>query len=95
MLYMVIENFRNADPAPIGERFRLRGRMLPEGLIYHASWMDSKGGRCFQVMETQDPALLTTWIKNWDDLIDFEVIPVQTSAEFWSNFRAAEPMAGP
>jgi hypothetical protein len=85
MLYMVIEHFRSANPAPIGDRFKFRCGMLPEGLTYQASWIDQKNARCFQVMETQDPALLTAWIKNWDDLIDFEVIPVQTSADYWSN----------
>ena len=85
MLYMVIEHFRNGDAKPIGERFQLRGRMLPEGLTYQASWIDAKNARCFQVMETQDPALLTAWIKNWDDLVEFEVIPVQSSGEYWSK----------
>ena len=85
MLYMVIEHFRNGDAKPIGERFQLRGRMLPEGLTYQASWIDAKNARCFQVMETRDPARLTAWIKNWDDLVDFEVIPVQSSAEYWSQ----------
>jgi Protein of unknown function (DUF3303) len=85
MLYMVIEHFRTADPTPIGDRFKTRGRMLPEGLRYEESWIDPKNARCFQVMETQDPALLTAWIKNWDDLIDFEIIAVQSSAEYWSK----------
>jgi len=85
MLYLVIEQFRNSDPTPIGNRFKTRGRMLPDGLTYQASWIDPKDARCFQVMETQDPALLTSWIKNWDDLIDFEITPVQSSAEYWSK----------
>jgi hypothetical protein len=25
------------------------------------------------------------WIANWSDLVDFEVIEVQTSADFWAN----------
>jgi hypothetical protein len=51
MLFMVIEHFKNADPKPIGERFNHIGRMLPDGLTYHASWVDVTGTRCFQVME--------------------------------------------
>jgi uncharacterized protein DUF3303 len=85
MLYMVIEYFRNGDATPIGDRFKSRGRMLPEGLTYQASWIDPKNARCFQVMETQDPALLTAWIKNWDDLVEFEIIPVLSSVEYWSK----------
>ncbi len=38
-------------------------------------------GTCYQVMETDDRALLDAWIANWTDLVDFEVIPVMTSAE--------------
>lgn len=85
MLYMVIERFRNSDWRPIGERFQRSGRMLPEGLTYHSSWVDSCGGRCFQIMETARPELLKTWASRWDDLIDFEMVPVETSAEFWAR----------
>ena len=87
MLYMVIETFRNANPVPIGERFKSRGRMLPEGLTYQSSWIDPKNARCYQVMEAQDPALLTAWTKNWDDLVDFEIIPVQTSGDYWAQYH--------
>ena len=29
MQYLVIERFRNGDPAPVYQRFRERGRMAP------------------------------------------------------------------
>jgi hypothetical protein len=86
MLFMVIERFKNGDARMVGERFRQSGRMLPEGLTYHASWVDSSGTRCFQIMEAPHPELLNTWISRWNDLIDFEVVPVLTSAEFWAQF---------
>jgi hypothetical protein len=85
MLFMVIEHFKNADPKPIGERFERSGRMLPDGLTYHASWVDVTGSRCFQVMEATHRELLDAWISRWDDLIDFEVIPVLFSADFWAK----------
>jgi hypothetical protein len=50
MLFMVIEYFKNDDPKPVGERFRQSGRMLPEGVIYLASWIDAPNSRCFQIM---------------------------------------------
>jgi hypothetical protein len=84
---MVIENFKEGDARAIGERFKQSGRMLPEGLIYQASWVESTGVRCFQVMETADPELLKTWVSRWNDLIDFEIVPVETSAEFWTQTR--------
>jgi len=54
MLFMVIEDFKHGDPNPIRERFVRDGRMLPEGVIYHASWVDPAESRCFQVMEAKD-----------------------------------------
>jgi hypothetical protein len=80
-LYMVIERFKNSDPLPVYRRFRERGRMAPEGLNYIASWVDDAPGRCFQIMEAPDRALLDQWMANWNDLIDFEVHRVITSKE--------------
>ncbi|HZS69877.1 MAG TPA: DUF3303 family protein [Burkholderiales bacterium] len=81
MLFMVIEHFRPGRAAEIYRRFREHGRMAPDGLRYVASWVDLKYERCFQVMETDDPALFNEWSANWDDLVDFEIVPVRTSAE--------------
>jgi Protein of unknown function (DUF3303) len=83
VLFMVIESFR--DRALIGERFARQGRMLPDGVAYHASWVDTDGTRCFQVMEAPDREALQGWISRWDDLVDFEVIPVLSSGDFWSR----------
>jgi len=85
MLFMVIERFKNSDATAAGERFRQSGRMLPEGVVYHASWMDAAGSRCFQLMEAPDLASLGLWTDRWADLVDFEIVPVLTSAEFWDG----------
>jgi hypothetical protein len=77
--YMVIEHFR--DAAAVYRRFRDRGRLAPDGLVYLSSWVDEKLERCYQVMETQDPHLLDEWMANWNDLIDFEIYLVLTSQE--------------
>ena len=79
-LYLVVEHFRGHEVA-VYRRFRERGRQLPEGLRYVSSWVQSDFARCFQLMETEDPALLDEWISHWKDLADFEVQPVMTSAE--------------
>lgn len=85
MLFMVIERFKPDSLKQIGERFRRRGRMLPEGVAYHASWVDSAGTRCFQIMDAPQRELLDLWISRWDDLVDFEIVPVETSADFWAE----------
>ena len=81
LLYMIIENFKNQDPVPVYRRFRDRGRMAPAGLRYVSSWVDEKLERCFQLMETEDRKLLDEWIGNWNDLVDFEIYPVISSAD--------------
>lgn len=85
MLYMVIEHFKNGDADAIGKRFKLSGRMMSEGVIYHASWVDVTGTRCYQIMETPDLELLKAWMSRWDDLVEFEIVPVTTSYDFWAK----------
>lgn len=80
-LYMIVEHYKNGDAAPVYQRFRERGRMLPEGLAYITSWVDQKLERCYQLMEADNPSLLDEWIECWNDLVDFEVYPVMTSQE--------------
>jgi len=83
VLFMVIETFR--DTRLVKQRFERCGRLLPEGVVYHASWIDPAAKRCFQIMEASGPELLKEWTGAWDDLIDFEIVPVLASAEFWSH----------
>lgn len=85
MLYVVIERFKDSDAKPIGKRFKLRGRTLPEGVTYHDSWIDLAGTRCYQIMETANAELLGAWIRRWEDLIEFEIVAVLPSADFWAK----------
>ena len=81
MLFMVIEHFRPGRAPDVYRRFRDRGRMAPAQITYVSSWVDLEFSRCFQVMEADSEDQLREWTVNWDDLIDFEIIPVRTSAE--------------
>lgn len=87
MLFMVIERFRAGNPDAVGERFRARGRMMPEGagVEYVTSWMAADGSCCYQLMQSPDRDALDPWIARWNDLVEFEVLPVQTSAEYWAE----------
>jgi len=78
---MVIERFRGGDALPVYRRFRDYGRLAPEGLKYVASWVTDDFRRCFQIMECEDRQLLLEWTARWEDLMEFEIIPVMTSAE--------------
>lgn len=81
MLYMIIEQFKNCDPGPVYRRFRDKGRLAPENLKYVASWVTSDLAKCFQLMECDDVNVLKEWTEKWNDLVDFEVVPVVTSDE--------------
>jgi len=79
MLYMIVERFK--DPPAIYRRLREKGRMMPEGLEYVSSWIAVDRNICWQLMRTEDESLFQRWIDNWKDLVDFEIVPVRTSAE--------------
>ena len=72
--YMVIEHFAPGAKEKIYERFRQKGRMLPDGLVCIDSWLAKEGDRCFQLMETEDRSLFDLWAESWKDLVRFEII---------------------
>ena len=80
-LFMVVEHFRNREAAPVYRRFKERGRMAPDGLTYVSSWVDENLATCYQLMETSNRALLDQWMRNWIDLVEFEVHAVISSHE--------------
>src|SRR5918992_1906129 len=96
MLFMIIERF-GGRAGDVYRRFRERGRMAPDGVRYVASWVDVNFERCFQVMEADTEALLQQWIANWNDLVEFEIVPVRTSEEaaaMMARPNAEEPQRG-
>jgi hypothetical protein len=81
MLYMVYEQFKTVGAKDVYRRSKEKGRMLPEGLNYVSSWVDLEFTKCFQIMETEDYSLFSKWTGQWDDIVEFEIIPIRTSAE--------------
>ena len=81
MLFMVIEQFREGQAPAVYRRFAERGRMEPEGVRYVASWVDLEFRRCWQVMEAPSEMELREWTSRWEDLVEFELVPVRTSTE--------------
>ncbi|HUS12658.1 MAG TPA: DUF3303 family protein [Pyrinomonadaceae bacterium] len=81
MLYMVIERFKNRDAVPVYQRFREQGRLMPAGLKYIESWTTAALDCCFQLMEASNRGAFQEWTAKWDDLIDFEIVPVVSSKE--------------
>ncbi len=81
MLFMVIESFKDDKVKEVYRRYQEKGRMMPEGLKYLDSWVEVNLDRCFQLMECDDPLLFQQWVVQWQDLVDFEIIPVVSSQE--------------
>jgi hypothetical protein len=81
MRFMIVERFRNGAAAPVYQRFRERGRQIPDGLTFVDSWVSADLTRCYQIMDCEDRRLLDEWMSYWSDLVDFEVVPVISSAE--------------
>ncbi|MCA3596236.1 MAG: DUF3303 family protein [Methylobacterium sp.] len=87
MLFMVIEHFDQARVRDIYRRFNERGRMVPEGLEYVASWISADFDRCFQVMKCEDASLLQEWVLAWGDLARFEIVPIVGSKETYEAVK--------
>ena len=90
MLFMIIERFKGRDAQPIYARLRESGRQMPDGLKYIDSWIEANFDRCFQLMETDDLRLLQQWILVWNDLVEFEIVPVVPSKETRAVVESAE-----
>lgn len=80
MQYMIIEKFHPGKIKLLYQRFAEKGRMLTEGVTYINSWINEDLTICWQLMESPDEAKLLEWIANWNDLADFEIVPVINSA---------------
>lgn len=81
MLYMIIEKFHFGKVKELYQRFAEKGRMMPEGMEYVDSWITDDLKICYQIIESDSPEKIQIWIDNWKDIVDFEVVPVITSAE--------------
>ena len=78
---MIIETFRPGRVKEMYRRFAEKGRMLPAGVTYINSWINESVTVCYQVMEAESTEKLQLWIDSWKDLVDFEIVPVISSAE--------------
>ncbi len=74
--YMVVETFKDGAIDAIYDRLATNGRMLPEGLYYLNSWVNRENSVCFQLMETDSPELFDDWFSFWNELVDFELFPI-------------------
>ena len=88
MLFMVVEKFRNQDGKAVYRKLR-EGRGLPDGLKFVSSYVSADLSRCFQLMEADDVTLFQRWIADWQEFVEFEVVPV---VEGKTTRTALEPL---
>lgn len=88
MKFMIVESYREGAASAIYQRFRDHGRMLPEGLSYLDSWVSTDLKRCYQLMSCERSELIDEWIRHWQDLVEFEVVSVFSSAEAAEKLQA-------
>ncbi|MCZ4279612.1 DUF3303 family protein [Kiloniella laminariae] len=74
--FMVIERFKAGCWDAAYARFNSSGRMLPSGLNYLNSWPSRENSVCYQLMETNSPELFELWFAQWNDLVEFELVPI-------------------
>ena len=68
-------------------RFRDRGRLAPDSLRYLGSWVTEDFRKCYQVMECDDQRTLEEWMERWSDIVEFEIVPVVTSAAAYEALK--------
>lgn len=73
---MVVENYKKGCFEKVYERYNTKGRLFPEGLHFLNSWVNKEKNICFQLMEANDPALFYAWFEKWNDLVIFELYPI-------------------
>ncbi len=89
MLYMVIERFRDGDPVPIYRRVQERGRQLPDGLRYVYELGDIRPDPLLPGDGVDRPELFDEWFAAWSDIVEFELLPVLTSADAHTRLHHA------
>ena len=80
MLYMLTAVYPPERRDAVLERFAEIGVAAPEGIKIVGQWF-AIGGRTFEVIETDDMVVLGKWLHLWDDLMSFDLIPLNTLEE--------------
>lgn len=57
-------------------RFRETGAVPPAGVTLRGRWHEPGSRRGFMVLEASDPTSVAKYLRDWSDLITFEIVPV-------------------
>ena len=81
MRYMVIERYKPDTAKLIYQRVEAQGRLIPDTLHYVDSWISADLTTCYQLMDCDDEEAFGEWTRHWEDLVEFEIVPVLSSEE--------------
>ena len=81
MLYVTIYTWPPENRKAIVARFMETGGQPPPGVKLLGRWTDVGGGRGFTLTESDDSVAVGKFIYGWNDLMDFEVIPVNNDEQ--------------
>jgi len=76
MHFVTIWSYAPEHRDAVTERFIETGAKPPAGVTMVARWHDIAGGRGVAICETDDPLAVTRWCRAWNDMLEFEIIPV-------------------
>jgi len=62
-------------------RFKETGALPPDGVTLLGRWHDVAGRRGFMVVESSDMTKVAGYMRGWNDLITFAIVPVISDAE--------------
>jgi hypothetical protein len=89
MLFMVIERFKNRDAKAVYGRFREQGRGAPRGALLRGQLDRGELRPLLSAHGMRGRASPAAVVVFWSDLIEFEIVPVVSSAE---TREAIEPL---
>lgn len=78
MIFLTTYTWTPENRDAIVARFKSTGGIPPAGVKLLHRWTSLAGGRGFAVTEADDPVAAASFCYAWNDLMRFEMVPVQT-----------------
>ena len=85
--YLLTYNVPNSNRDETIKRFaKGDGMNAPDGAELIGRWHAAGGGTGWAIIETNDPAILSAWMLQWNDIMDVTFVPVLTDDELGAAF---------
>jgi hypothetical protein len=78
MQFMVSWTFTPDAANAAIERFAETGGLPPDGVKMLGRWHDTAANRGWAVAEADDTAAMGKWTRQWNDLLEFEIVPLMS-----------------